>query len=113
MSDRKTAVYFRDLQTGKEPAREWLESLRDPTAQSRIYVRIARAENGNFGDHRSVGEGVMELRIPVGPGYRLYYALDGVEIILLLMAGDKSTQSKDIELAKRNWLQQKAEAKGD
>ncbi len=109
MIRRRTATYFKDLATGKEPAREWLKSLKDRMGQARISARILRAESGNFGDHKSVGEGVTELRIPVGPGYRLYYALDGEDIILLLIGGDKSTQSKDIEIAKKYWVSHKAE----
>ena len=77
--------------------------------QARIYIRIERAEGGNFGNHRSVGEGVMELKVPVGPGYRVYYALDGTDVILLLMGGEKSTQEKDIAVAKKYWSAHKAE----
>jgi putative addiction module killer protein len=109
----RTARYYKDVSTGIEPAREWLESLKDRMGQARIYVRIDRAEKGNFGDHKSVGEGVMELRIPIGPGYRLYYAFDGEDIILLLLGGDKATQDKDILSAKRFWTKHKAESKGD
>lgn len=112
MVHRRTAIYYIDLQTGKEPAREWLESLKDRAGQSRIYTRIERAESGNFGDYRSLGDGVFELRLTVGPGYRVYYALDGQEIILLLLGGDKSTQSKDIELAKMYWINHKDETSG-
>ncbi len=103
MANIRSAIYYFDSKVQKEAAREWLESLRDRSVQSRIYVRIQRAEMGNFGDHKSVGDGVMELRMTFGSGYRLYYALDGNDIILLLMCGDKSTQSKDIETAKKHW----------
>ncbi|MCB0361972.1 MAG: type II toxin-antitoxin system RelE/ParE family toxin [Bdellovibrionales bacterium] len=109
MSHQRVAVYYRDRTTGKEPAREWLESLKDRVGRSRIFARIHRAEMGNFGDHKSVGGGVMELRIAIGPGYRVYYSLEGSDIILLLIGGDKSTQLKDIEMAKRHWLAHKAE----
>jgi len=112
MNERRTAIYYKNSQTGKEPAREWLESLRDRNGQARIYTRIERAEAGNFGDHRPVGQSVMELRIDAGPGYRIYYALDGNDIILLLVGGDKSTQSKDIEMAKNYWATHKLETKG-
>ena len=109
MIQQRTAIFYKDPVTGKEPASEWLESLKDRAARSRIYTRILRAEGGNFGDYKSVGDGVLELRIPVGPGYRIYYALDGADIILLLMGGDKSTQEKDIALAKKYWSAHKAE----
>lgn len=108
---RRTAVYFKDSEGKVEPAKEWLESLKDRVAQAVIYVRIARAESGNFGDHRSVGDGVLELRIPIGPGYRLYYAIDGQEVILLLIGGVKSTQPKDIQKAKLYWKSHKAKSK--
>jgi putative addiction module killer protein len=111
MIRRRTAIYFKDSQSKAEPARGWLEKLKDRVAQAAIYVRIARAESGNFGDHKSVGEGVMEMRIPFGPGYRLYYAFDGQEVILLLVGGDKSTQSKDIRRAKEFWESHKAKNK--
>ncbi len=106
---RRVAIYYRDPSSGKEPAAEWLESLKDQVSRSRIYARILRAEGGNFGDHKPVGEGLLELRITIGPGYRIYYALDGSDIILLLMGGDKSTQKKDISLAKKYWSAHQAE----
>jgi putative addiction module killer protein len=113
MIRRRVAIYFKDPQSKTEPVREWLETLKDRIAQAAIYVRIARAETGNFGDHKSVGEGVMEMRIPHGPRYRLYYAFDGQDVILLLMGGDKSTRSKDIRKAKEFWANHKAKSKRD
>jgi putative addiction module killer protein len=78
---------------------EWLEALRDKQAARRIQARIDRAEEGNFGDCKSVGEGVSEMRIHFGPGYRVYFVQRGLEIVILLAAGDKSTQDKDIGMA--------------
>ena len=95
-------VYYTDA-AGLKPFREWLLALRDRAALQRIAVRLDRVELGNLGDHRSVGAGVMELRINYGPGYRVYYAHDGVRIVLLLIGGDKSTQVKDIKTAKGYW----------
>lgn len=112
MIRRRTAFYFKDPQTKAEPVREWLERLKDRVAQAAIYVRIARAEAGNFGDRKSLGDGVTEMRIAVGPGYRLYYALEGQDVILLLVGGDKSTQSRDIRTAKKSWQLHKAIKKG-
>ncbi|MVW73446.1 type II toxin-antitoxin system RelE/ParE family toxin [Bordetella sp. 15P40C-2] len=76
---------------------EWLASLRDRRAYQRIQVRIARAEDGNFGDCCPVGEGVSEMRIHYGPGYRVYFAQRGMEIVVLLAGGDKATQKQDIK----------------
>lgn len=79
---------------------EWLEALADPIARKRIAARIVRVEAGNFGDVKSVGGKVSELRVDVGPGYRVYFTRRGRELILLLCGGDKSTQSGDIAEAK-------------
>ena len=78
---------------------QWFSSLRDRQTARRIQARIDRAEDGNFGDHKSVGEGVFEMRIHHGPGYRVYFMLRGLEVVILLIAGDKSTQFKDIQIA--------------
>ena len=78
----------------------WLAELRDSRALAKILTRIQRLELGNTGDARPVGEGVSEMRIDYGPGYRVYYKQIGKEIVLLLCGGDKSTQEKDIVRAK-------------
>ena len=88
---------------GQEPFNEWLTSLRDIKARAKIRVRLDRISLGNFGDCHGVGEGVQELRIDYGPGYRIYFGQKGTSIVLLLCGGDKSTQTKDIETAKRLW----------
>jgi putative addiction module killer protein len=93
---------FKD-ENGKTPFDDWLSKLRDPRGKKRILARIDNLVDGLEGDWKPVGEGVRELRIPIGPGYRVYYAWDGQTVILLLCAGDKSTQSQDIETAKRYW----------
>ena len=80
---------------------KWIDGLRDISARARILVRIERLAAGNPGDVRAVGEGVSELRIDYGPGYRVYYKKQGQKIIILLAGGDKSTQSKDIKVALR------------
>ena len=77
----------------------WFDGLRDKHAARRIQTRIDRAEDGNFGDCEPVGEGVSEMRIHYGPGYRVYFTQRGMEIVILLAGGDKSTQSKDIKTA--------------
>lgn len=93
---------FRD-ENGKVPFDEWISGLRDRRGKKRISTRVDKLSLGMEGDWKSVGEGVRELHIPEGPGYRVYYAWYGNEIIVLLCAGDKATQQQDIETAKRYW----------
>lgn len=79
---------------------KWLKRLRSADAKARINLRIRRMSlTGNLGDWKSVGEGVCELRIDCGPGYRLYFARKGDELILLLIGGDKSSQQRDVKKA--------------
>jgi putative addiction module killer protein len=70
---------------------------------SRVMARLERVELGNLGDHRGVGDGVFELKIDFGPGYRVYFGLDGSELVVLLIGGAKKTQRRDIEIAKQYW----------
>ena len=79
----------------------WLKKLRDKEACTRISRRLKRIEKGNFGDHKSLGGGISELRIDYGPGYRVYYTERSGMIILLLAGGDKSTQERDIAKARQ------------
>jgi putative addiction module killer protein len=78
---------------------KWFESLRDRQAKARIDIRIRRLSMGNPGDVKSVGQGVSELRISYGPGYRVYFTQKGETLIILLAGGDKRTQQKDIKIA--------------
>lgn len=78
----------------------WLKSLRDPIGKARIVSRIRSAEQGNFGDSEPVGDGVFEMRVHCGPGYRVYYSRKGDVIYLLLCGGNKTTQTRDIKQAK-------------
>jgi len=87
---RKTDVFAR-----------WLDRLRDIRARARVQARIERLAAGNAGDVRPVGEGVSELRIDYGPGYRVYFTKRGREVVMLLAGGDKSTQTSDIKSALR------------
>lgn len=85
---KKTDVYAR-----------WLDNLRDIRARARVLARVERLASGNPGDVKSVGEGVSEMRIDYGPGYRVYFTRRGNEIVILLAGGDKSTQDADIKTA--------------
>jgi putative addiction module killer protein len=82
---------------------EWLDQLRDKQAQARIAARLIRLHNGNFGDCKPVGSGVWELRVDWGSGYRVYYAIENKQLILLCDDGDKRQQSQDIERAIARW----------
>ena len=81
----------------------WLDSIIDVRTRSRIAARLLRLNNGNFGDCKPVGEGVWELRVDTGPGYRIYYAIDNGKVILLCEGGDKRTQRSDIKRAIVRW----------
>ena len=81
--------------------RDWIDGLRDLTGRARILMRVDRLAHGNPGTHRNLTHGVSELKVDVGPGYRVYYTLRGDRLLLLLIGGDKSTQSKDIAKAIR------------
>ena len=87
---RKTAVFA-----------QWLDGLRDLHARARVQARIERLAAGNPGDVKPVGEGVSELRIAYGPGYRVYFKKHGREVVILLAGGDKGTQTRDIKAALR------------
>ena len=88
---------------GKSPYREWIKRRVDGDIRNRINTRIRRIEvNGNYGDCESVGDGVFELKLDIGPGYRVYFGIDENEIILLA-GGDKHTQTSDIKKAKECW----------
>jgi len=80
---------------------EWLDNLKDVRAKARIIFRIDRLQTGFYGDVSPVGEGISELRIFYGPGYRIYFVQQGSEIVILLNGGDKSSQKKDIARAKK------------
>ena len=79
--------------------RDWLDALRDQTGRARILVRVDRLIDGNPGQHRHLTNGVSELKIDFGPGYRVYYMQKGVRLLLLLAGGDKSTQQRDVAMA--------------
>jgi putative addiction module killer protein len=82
-----------------EDFRDWIDAFKDRTGRARILVRVDRLIDGNPGQHRDLTDGVSELKIDVGPGYRVYYSQRGTRLLLLLIGGDKSTQQKDIARA--------------
>lgn len=98
----KTVVIYAD-ENGTEPFTEWLKGLRDPQTRRRILIRLRRVEQGNYGDYKPLQDGVYELRLQFGPGYRVYFAEDGDTVVVILGGGDKSTQNKDIDSAKTCW----------
>lgn len=85
---RKTALFM-----------GWIDALRDRQARQRIEVRVLRLAHGNPGQHRVLTDGVVEMKIDFGPGYRVYFTQHGADLLLLLVGGDKSTQQRDIEAA--------------
>jgi putative addiction module killer protein len=98
----RNVVIYTDAR-GRRPFEQWFGQLRDGRARGIIRSRIARLESGNFGDCRAVGEGVQELRIHYGPGFRVYFAEVRDVLIVLLCAGTKGTQDRDIQTAIRYW----------
>lgn len=106
---RQVEIYV--APNGKVPFKDWLNALRDLRARTKIDARIARLQLGNLGDVKSIGEGVQELRIDDGPGYRVYFGRVGTTLILLLCTGDKSTQLADIQKAKSYWADYKLRLK--
>lgn len=103
---RRELEFYRTA-NGREPYTEWFESIRDLKTRNRIQRRLYRLEAGNFGDCKSVGGGVFELRLQFGPGYRIYFGEVDNTIVLLLCGGDKSSQGRDIERAKTYWREYK------
>ena len=100
----KEALYY-VAENGEAPCEEWLDNLKDRQGRGIIRARIRRLELGNPGKCRSVGQGVMELKIDFGPGYRIYYGEDGDALVILLCGGDKGTQDRDVIRAQEFWRQ--------
>ena len=102
----KTILIF-ETKEGKSPFSDWLLGLKDIKARAIIRARIERIRLGNLGDCKSLGGGVFELKIPFGPGYRVYLGQDGPVIVVLLCGGDKGSQKRDITKAKLLWTEYK------
>lgn len=102
----KTVVAYAD-ENGTEPYAEWLASLKDEKTKERIRVRVRRLEDGLYGDCEPIGEGLSELRLFFGAGYRVYFGEEDGNIVILLCGGDKSSQKRDIKTAKAYWQEHK------
>ncbi len=92
-----------ETESGNSPFSEWLNSLKDINARAIIRKRLNRVRNGNFGNTRHVEDQVYELKVYYGPGYRVYYGLDGDTLVVLLCGGSKGSQDRDIQKAKEYW----------
>lgn len=101
MTEKDLIIY--QTQEGKEPFTRWRQKLKDRMTVARIDRRIERLGTGHYGDAKAVGSGVIELRLFFGPGYRVYFAEDGVRLVVLLCGGDKGSQDRDIEAAQSYW----------
>lgn len=100
-------IQYHQTANGREPFIEWYDSLRDSKTQNRIDRRLERVETGNLGEYKLIGDGVFELILDFGPGYRIYFGEVDNIIVLLLCGGGKNSQNRDIERAKQYWLQYK------
>jgi len=100
-------------ENGQLPFNDWLGGLRDLRARARVRARLDRVSLGNLGDCVSVGGGVLELRIFYGPGYRVYYSLEGDTLILLLFGGTKGTQKRDVQTAKAYLVDYRRRGRGN
>jgi len=99
--EQTVLIYIRP--DGRRPYRDWRDSVADTKTQAVIAERLDRITRGLFGDCKPVGQGLLELRIDFGPGYRLYMGRDGDAVVILLSSGDKGSQKKDIRLAQSYW----------
>ncbi len=103
MEPRERSLKILETETGDVPFENWYQGLKDKKTRQRIRAKLTRLQGGNFGDSRSVGAGVLELRIFFGPGYRMYFALSGPVVVVLLGGGDKGSQESDIRRAQTLW----------
>ncbi|MCL4558843.1 MAG: type II toxin-antitoxin system RelE/ParE family toxin [Deltaproteobacteria bacterium] len=107
-ADPREVLYYKKADDDV-PFLKWLYSIEDKTTRAKMRIRLDRIAAGNLGNYRPVGDGVNELKIDYGPGYRIYFAFDGQKIVVILCGGDKSSQGKDIKLAKEYWADYKRE----
>lgn len=95
-------LHYRTIE-GRFPYREWIESIGDKALRATVLARVDRLASGTFGDWKAVGDGVCELRVHRGAGYRVYFGRDGKAVVILLCGGQKRSQDADIKFAKRYW----------
>jgi len=100
MAEGERSIAYYVAASGRRPFAEWLLALKDRNAAARIQVKIDRLRMTSFRDFKSLGRGLMELRIDAGPGFRVYFSLESSGLVLILLAGDKSTQRRDIDRAR-------------
>lgn len=98
----EVAVFYYEAPNGRCPFRDWLDD-QEASVQGLVAARLARLRRGLFGDAKSLGGGLFELRLHAGPGYRIYYGREGRTVVILLDAGSKRGQASDIEVARRHW----------
>ncbi|MCC6220620.1 MAG: type II toxin-antitoxin system RelE/ParE family toxin [Deltaproteobacteria bacterium] len=108
IKERKVTTFVTG--SGRAPYEEWFETLKDKRAQALVLSRIDRVCLGNFGNCKSVGNGVYELRIYYSSGLRIYFGLEGEQVVILLCGGDKGSQRKDIAYAQELWMEYKKDA---
>ena len=106
----KQMVFYAD-EDGNEPFQLWIDNLRDTKGRRRILNRLLRVQQGNYGDVKLIGDGLSELRLFFGPGYRVYFGEDSGKILVILCGGDKGSQSQDIEDAKAYWQEYQINAR--
>ena len=106
MANKKELRYYK-TENGKMPFVDWLNQFRDYITRSRIERRLERMELGHYGDYKPLGDGVFELKLAFGPGYRVYFSEYDDFVVILLCGGDKSTQKRDINTAKQYWQELK------
>lgn len=107
MEVKKKIMEYYYRHDGKTPFKEWLYGLKDWDGRAKIRNYLDRLESGNFNNTKFLGNGVYELKIHFGPGYRVYFGLANSKTVLLILGGDKKTQPKDIEKAKKCWKEYK------
>ena len=107
MQVKQRDIQYYETAAGKIPAKDWLSEVKDGLTQAILFKRIRQAGIGQFGKTRSVGSGVLELKIDYGPGFRIYYGIYEDKLILILMAGSKRSQDSDIKKAKAYWTEWK------